>query len=323
MTDLLSDLLTVDAPTPGATTLNPAELPLRVVADWFFTDCKARNLQPKTVHFYQLKLSYLLEAAGDWKVKDITTAHLRLLVNHYHEKRKWSVGTTNHAITTWKVFFGFLEQEEYLRENPARRLEKMKGARYLPEPFSIGDLQRLLAATGTGLCGARDTVMYLLLLDTGIRLGELMGLCLDDVDMALGQIRVFGKGRKERLVPFSPPVRRALMKYLALRETVTHGEDELWVSEGGLPFTKDGFNTQLRRVAKRAKVQHAHAHRFRHTMATMYLQQGGHSAHLQRLLGHTTPTMTNRYVHLADIDARDDHQTASPATHLLKPRKRA
>jgi len=162
--------------------------------------------------------------------------------------------------------------------------------------------------------------MLLVLLDCGLRLGELMGLTMADLDLATEQLRVFGKGRKERFVPFSGPVRRTLLKYLSRRHAIT-SDNSLWVDETGVQFSRDGFNSFLRRLEKRTKIR-LHAHKFRHTYASQYIANGGNPAYLQRLLGHTTPAMTNRYIHLFDSDARNDHRQASPVANLLGPRWR-
>ncbi len=314
MVDLLDTLMqTQDASCP-------ANLPVRVLADWFFSDCAARNLQVRTIDFYRLKLSYLIEAAGERPPTAITTAQMKMLITHYREKREWSVGTANHAITAWKVFFHYLYQEEIIDSDPAKRLKKLKGDQLIPAPLTPKEIHILLADAGEGFVGIRNTAMLLVLLDCGLRLSELTGLKLEDIDFTTCQLLVFGKGRKERLVPFSGPVRRMLLKYLSHRTTRTH-EKALWIDEEGVPFTDEGFRSFLARLEKRTGIR-VHAHKFRHTFASQYIADGGNPAYLQRLLGHTTPIMTNRYVHLMDTDARDDHRAASPVTHLLGPRWR-
>ncbi len=314
MADLLDTLMqTQDA-------ASPVNLPIRVLADWFFSDCAARNLQDRTVDFYRHYLRYLTDAAGDRPPTAVTTAEMKTLVSYYREKRNWTVGTTNHAITTWKVFFHYLFQEEIIDQDPAKRLKKLKGAQLIPEALTPDEIHTLLADAGEGFVGIRNTAMLLVLLDCGLRLQELIGLKVEDIDFTNCQLLVFGKGRKERLVPFSGPVRRMLLKYLTHRHTRTH-EKVLWIDEEGVPFTDEGFRSFLARLEKRTGVR-VHAHKFRHTFASQYIADGGNPAYLQRLLGHTTPIMTNRYVHLMDTDAREDHRAASPVTHLLGPRWR-
>ncbi len=314
----MADLLDTLMQTQNAST--PDNLPVRVLAEWFLTDCAARNLQPETIRYYRLYMRYLIDAAGDRPPTAITTLQMKTLVMHYRELRNWSVGTANHVITTWKVFFHYLYQEEIINQDPSKRLRKLKGDQLIPQPLTADEIHILLADAGEGFVGIRNTAMLLVLLDCGLRLSELTGLKLEDVDFTTCQLLVFGKGRKERLVPFSSPVRRMLLKYMAHRRTRTY-EKALWIDEEGIPFTNDGFRSFLVRLEQRTGIR-VHAHKFRHTFASQYIADGGNPAYLQRLLGHTSPAMTNRYVHLVDTDAREDHRAASPVTKLLGPRWR-
>lgn len=309
MSDLLDELVLAargDDPQPIP------QLPLRVLAEWFYADGTARNLSAQTVEFYRNKLIYLTDAAGDRFPREITTAHLRLLLTHLREKRDWSVGTTNHFLTALKVFFSFLVKEGMLTENPAVRIPALKGDQHLPDPLSKVELQRLLAALLPGFCGLRDRAMLLICLDTGIRLGELMGLEPEDVDVEMGQLCIRrSKCRRERLVPFCGITRRVLLRYLALRgaRAVTQ---TLWITETGTPLSRWYVMKRFERLARHAGVNGFHFHRLRHTMATEFLRNCGNLLLLQRILGHTTTRMTGRYVHLTDADTRASHVTASP-----------
>lgn len=320
-TDLLAQLEATAARVPVTTgRQHPSTLPVKTLVEWFYADCHARNLSTYTLRFYQQKLVFLVEAAGDRQIGELTTLQLKLIVEHFRKEREWNIGNTNHFIVSLKVFFNFLVAEEILDANPAKRIEKLKGDQRIPAPFTPEEVQALFEACGSGFAGARDRTMLALLFDTGMRLGEVMGLGVEDLDLGLMQIRVFGKGRKERLLPFSPPVRRVLLKYITLREGFTTRESALWLNDEGIPLATWAFVSQFRRIAKRAKIVGAHIHKTRHTFAHIYLQQGGSPAMLQRLLGHTSPAMTARYSHAADLDARQDHQQASPLTHLFGPR---
>lgn len=315
MTDLLTTLIA------GKNDVSPAKLPLIVLANWFFADCAGKNLSAHTITFYHLKIDYLLNSVGERSPEEITTQHLKLLVEHFRTNRNWSVGMTNHVIVAWKVFFNFLEREEIITVNPAKKMKKLKGDQRLPDTYTPEQVKAMLEVAEPGFVGMRNQTMLLVLLDCGLRVSELLALQVDDVDFAQGQIHVrCGKGRKARIVPFSAPVRRFLLKYLAVRGVKTY-EEALWVANDGVPLSISGFVSWLRRIAKLTGI-HVHPHAFRHTFASNYIANGGHPAYLQRLLGHTTSEMTNRYVHLVDADAKTDHHKASPATRMLGPRWR-
>ncbi len=297
---------------PADTQVPLPQVPLRVMADWFYADGAARNLAPRTLEFYRCKLAYLVTAAGDRLPQDISAHHLRLIVQHYREKRAWSATSVNHFITAMRAFFNFLVDEGVLEVSPASKVDHLKVDEHLPDPLTQKEIVRLLEGCGESFCGVRDRAVFLVFLDTGMRLGEVLRLNLADVDLALGQIRIRqAKSRKERLVPFSGTTRRALIHYLTQRATRSK-VDAVWVTEDGTAFTRWYFIKRLERIAREAGVAGFHLHRLRHTMATQFLRNGGNAMTLQRILGHASSRMTQRYCHLTDADAQADHNSASP-----------
>ncbi|MHB9130489.1 MAG: tyrosine-type recombinase/integrase [Armatimonadota bacterium] len=314
--DLLDRLVSAqDTPRSGK---SAASQPLHVLADWFYDACERDNLSPNTIRFYRQKLAWLLDGAGDRTAPEITTDHLWLLVQHYQRERHWSDGQTNHIITVWKVFFTYLEEVEGAIEiSPARKgkFDKIKTDEVLPAPLSDDEVKRLLAAIDADYCGKRMMAQVLVMLDTGVRLGELMGMTVDAVNIANGQIRVFGKARKERVVPYSPEVRRALMKWLSVRKST--GTDALWTTDDGKKLTESYFVKLFRRLGETAKVDHLHPHRTRHTFGHDWVRGGGSLELLQVVLGHATPSMTQKYAHLANLEPAKAHRTASPVSRIL------
>lgn len=195
-----------------------ADSPIKVLVEWYLTEKEAQNLQPGTLEFYRLRLNYLAESFGERLASEVSTAHLKALVSHLRTTRGWSVQNTNHFIRVVKTFFTYLETEEEIIEvNPARRIRKLRQASTFPVPFTSDQVSAILSAIRPDFNGIRDKVMLLVLLGTGVRVGELMGLSTCDLDISGQQMRVFGKGRKERIVFFGPTVRRALMKYASVR----------------------------------------------------------------------------------------------------------
>lgn len=293
-----------------------ADTPIRILADLYLSDCEAANLQPGTMEFYRCRIRYLVESLGDRIPSVISTVHLRALLSHLKERREWSVQNVNHCVQVWKGFFNYLEREGIIEFNPTRRLEKLRQESRFPIPFTAAQVAALLQAASADFCGTMDKAMMLVLLDTGLRARELLGLSMDDVDVAGGVLRVFGKGRKERFVPFEATVRRALLRYIAVRAAKlkkTRGDgNSLWLTIDGRPLDYQGFRFRLIKHSANATINDVHPHLFRHTFATEYLRHGGSPQMLQRILVHTTPMMTQRYVHVADPDAKENHRKSSP-----------
>lgn len=315
MVDLLGQLLDQRLGHSLAMT-RLADLTVRELIDIFYEDCAARNLQARTIEFYRCNLDYLIQAAGDRSPASLTGDQLQLLLTYYRQTRSWSVGTVNHVYASWHAFLNFAKSKRVIPVNPLEEVKKARGPEYLPQPYSDEEIRRLLSVPDGSFDGRRNYAMLLVLVDTGIRLSELMGLHLLDVSLKSRRLRVFGKGRKERIVPFSPPVELALAEYQQERDAVAQ-TDVFWVTAYGHPQSATGFVSQFHRIVRIAGVHKAHIHRFRHTFATIYLRNGGNPLHLQRLLGHTTATMTQRYTHLTDLDAIADHDKASPVLTLF------
>jgi len=174
-----------------------------------------------------------------------------------------------------------------------------------------------------GFIGLRDHVFMLLLLDTGVRLSEALGLQVTHLDFVGQTFRVIGKGNKERVVGFSSILREHLQPYLKRRENALAGigaSDSPWLfpdHRGGRGRPK-GFQMRLKQYAEAAGVSRVRVspHTFRHTFALYFVRAGGSPFHLQRILGHTSLDMSRRYCELADEDFIQRQQQLSPLVTL-------
>jgi len=171
----------------------------------------------------------------------------------------------------------------------------------------------------------RDRAIILLLLDTGMRAGELCippkrkapnttGLLLKNVDLKDLQVKVTGKGDKERILPISPPVAKAIWRYLTTRPDALPHEPLILSRKGGC-LTTDGLIQLIKHLGKRAGVPGSHPHRFRHTFAINLLRNGANAYELQAMLGHTSLEMVKRYLKLAQVDLEAAHKRASPVSN--------
>lgn len=157
----------------------------------------------------------------------------------------------------------------------------------------------------------RDKAIILILLDTGIRLGELQRLRIGDINLENGEvyIRPYRDGRKSsaRTVYLGQRTKQAIWKYIAKEQSTPNQSRPLFELESS------SIRLVIRRIGANAKVNHAHPHRFRHTFAIEYLRNGGDVFTLQRLMGHKTLDMTRRYLDIVRTDLQDAHRRASPA----------
>lgn len=214
-----------------------------------------------------------------------------------------------------RAFGNWLAAEGAAEARALRSLARPRVPRKVITPLADDELRRLLGAART----ARDRAILLLLLDTGLRVSELVWISLADLRPD-GSLKVLGKGARERLVPVGAAARGAIGRYLDERGRLAP-EAPLFLGEAGERLTVSGVQQLLGRLKARAGIgARCNPHTFRHTFAHRYLVNGGDVFSLQRILGHASLDMVRRYVALADLDVANRHRVASPADRLLRPR---
>jgi site-specific recombinase XerD len=230
------------------------------------------------------------------------------------------------AADTLRRLGQILEDNEYAETNPLRKLPRPKIAKFTRVPFSQIELKAMWGACFRTQHAARDEALFLLLLDTGCRIGEACSIRLDRLDLDRHQVTFFGKGRRERLVPIGTEekrdggrVVRALRRYLALRaEQVVRDREHLFLARDGRRLTAAGGNDVIKRIAVDAGVEDAYPHRCRHTFATNYLVvHPGDEIGLRRILGHVSKSVLADYCHIAQSVIAQRHGQASIAESLL------
>jgi len=213
--------------------------------------------------------------------------------------RKASATTAGRKLATFRSFFRFLCREGTLTKNPARSLVGPKKDQRIPtylQEQEAGDLMTTSDKTNKSV--ERDTAVLELLYSTGMRCSEIVGLVLDDVDMGNRSIRILGKGRKERWVPFGAPALLSLTTYFKTRQVIS-GRDPVFAGAQGKPISDRTVRRIVARGLIRASIRtKASTHTLRHSFATHLLQRGGDLRSIQELLGHSSLSTTQRYTHV-------------------------
>ncbi|OPZ88266.1 MAG: Tyrosine recombinase XerD [bacterium ADurb.Bin429] len=303
------------------TTLSPQSAPVTFAdaVDRFQRRCAAKNLSDSTRAYYGFHLTalmrYLDTHAPTVAPAEVTPDVLRGFITH---RLQVSAVTAYHSLLTLRVFFGFLVKDGTLAENPATDLDPVRRKRPLIPTFSPDQITALLAACqGKAFHDVRDRALLMLLLDTGLRASELCTLRLENIDWTECTVTVWGKGGKQRAVPFGEATRQTLLPYLDRRGEL--GTPMVFVTCYGDPLTRRRLQTIIHNRGTQAKIARVRCspHTFRHTFAVMYLRNGGDVFSLQKLLGHSDLTMTRRYAELSDTDVREKHRTYSPGDRFL------
>lgn len=298
------------------------------VADFLRFLGSERNDSPHTVKAYGRDLAALTEfldgyyGGGTWTWAGVDRLAMRGFLAHA-VKAGWSKRSTARALSAARSFYKFMNLHHGIEVNPARAVGSPKLDRTLPGYLDRGAMDRLFALAETrALDGAaasrRNRAMLELFYSTGMRLSELVGLNLDDLDLVSDQVTVRGKGRKERLVPLGKPAVAALRDYLAAREAVLRGaaapdRRAVFLGPRGKRLTGRAVQLIVRRFLDAvSEGQDVSTHSLRHSFATHLLDAGADLRAVQELLGHASLSTTQIYTHTSVDRLKKVYHQAHP-----------
>ncbi len=235
---------------------------------------------------------------------------------HLHEAGLGSRSRSRHLVTL-RGFYRFLAREGILENDPTRTVEMPKSHLRLPDILSLEEVVRLLdAPEATTFKGMRDSAMIELLYAAGLRVSELVGLKIADVNLEAAFVRVLGKGAKERVVPIGTHAREKVQLWLQvgrpalLKKAV---RPYLFVGRAATPMTRQGFWKLLKRYAKKADItKDITPHSLRHSFASHLLEGGADLRAVQVMLGHVDISTTQIYTHVAREHLKKIHELYHP-----------
>jgi|ERR1035437_37404 integrase/recombinase XerD len=221
--------------------------------------------------------------------------------------------TVNTATRCMQAFLNWLLEIEHI-ERPIK-LPKLKVEERVLRVLSMEQIANLYHYVPKNMCQRRIHAITVLLLDTGIRTAEMLNLSPREVDFKTRTLRVMGKGRKERVVPFSQLAGEVLFKYLAERKVDC---DYVFATEQGRKLDKRNVLRNIKQIGRRCGIPASAIclHRCRHSFATQYIAGGGQVVQLQKILGHSEIETTMQYVHPQMADTQRDHARHSPIGNL-------
>ena len=283
-----------------------------------------RNVSPNTIVAYRddlesfiafLSNDYLTMGRDQIELRRVDHLAIRAYLAHL-ARRKLSRASSARHLSALRTFFKWLVREGMVEANPARTVTTPKREKHLPAVMQTSDVALLLeqADTSTTL-GLRDAAWLELMYASGLRISEVIGVDLDDIELRSRLVKVHGKGSKERIVPFGKKAEAALRAYLAVRGELSSDAEEqaLFVNYRGGRITARSvrrlFDGYLRKAALRAGIS---PHTMRHSFATHLLNAGADLRAIQELLGHASLSTTQKYTHLNDFQLIAVYKKAHP-----------
>ncbi|WIG97396.1 site-specific tyrosine recombinase XerD [Myxococcus sp. SDU36] len=286
-----------------------------------------RGLSGKTVDAYAADINVYFEDLRARGVSDVTRARQEDVSAHLAALGKRGVGKRSQArhLAALRGFHRFLVAERMADKDPTEDLDTPRSPRKLPSFLTLEEVEQLLAApderTSTGV---RDKAMLEVLYATGLRVSELCGLGINDVQLTAGYLVAKGKGAKERLVPLGSVAIEKVQAYLTQSRPVVLGRRKsqaLFVTPRGSGFTRQGFWKLLKRYALKAGIaKPLSPHKLRHSFATHLVERGADLRAVQQMLGHADLATTQIYTHVNAARLRSVYDEFHPRSDVFVPK---
>lgn len=278
-----------------------------------------KNLSENSQKSYQYDLRNYLIYLDFHHLDVLKVTHQQIIEYLWFRKEKGFQTTTLYReLESIKMFHKFLFSENYAQSDPGAKTISPKVIHHLPSVLTVREVERLLSSMRISReVDVRFKAMLELLYATGMRVSELVNLKMSQVDMESGFIRVIGKGKKERIVPFGLSARTALRSYLSVRskkfQKRSHDADVLFLTKYGGGMSRSEFWRQLKGYAKRAGISKPISpHMFRHSFASHLLAGGADLRSVQELLGHSSLSTTQIYTHVETSRLKEMHRKFHP-----------
>jgi integrase/recombinase XerD len=292
-----------------------------------------RGLSPNTVAAYRRDLGRYVSFLAARDVTDpaeVDEAIVRSFLasvsasTHGEDERPYRATSVARSLSSVRSFHRFLVRDGVVDRDPARGVAQPKLPRSLPHPLTVEEIARLLDAPPRETpAGLRDRAILELLYGAGLRISELTGLDVDDVDLDDGAVRVLGKGGKEREVPLGRYAREAVAAYLTrARPELVRGSARgaLFLNQRGGRLSRQSCDRMVRSAARGAGIdRHVSLHTLRHSFATHLLEGGADVRVVQELLGHASVATTQIYTLVTREHLREVYYSSHPRARIERP----
>ena len=268
-----------------------------------FLDAKSiEGCSKRTIQYYKVTIEHLLKNLHH-PIRKITTEMMRGYLVDYQKINNCGKTTVDNIRRNISSFFSWLEEEDYILKSPMKRIHKIKTKTVVNSVISDEGIEKL-----RDYCTeSRDLAIIDLLYSTGIRVGELVNLNIDDIDLEGRECVVYGKGNKERRVYFDAKAKVHLKRYMEERQD---NNEALFVTLD-YPYNRlkiSGVEIRLRALGRKLNLERIHPHKFRRTMATRAIDKGMPIEQVQKILGHSQIDTTMQYAMVNQANVKSSHQ---------------
>ena len=316
--------------------------------DDFLNYCKCQNLRPKTIFSYEqairLFAKYCIDTFKVSEAAQVREMHIREYVKYLSERRKYTVvineqstkcnhpdnredtkkpvskTTINNYLRNIKVFFNYLYENHYITQNPVLRIRQLHNEHKPVEYISDQEFKKLMDCfKPDAFSEQRDKTIIMLLIDTGMRIGECLATKLQNVDIPHCSIYLpadITKGGHSRVVFFSKEMQKQLKRWLQYQDRYRNTE-YLFCTNQGNQLTITNFEINLKKYGGRIGIKHIHPHMLRNNFAKRFLMNGGNIFTLSKILGHSSVTVTeDAYLDLTNEDLQKTYTPYSPLSNM-------
>ena len=275
------------------------------------------HLSKNTKDTYSNTLEKYLEYLNKKHITNINDITRKNITDFLEDLRKKDLTpqTIAHHLTVIKNYHKFLVQNEYIKENVAKSIERPNVTKKLPNVLTVDEVTKLLDIKGDTPFDIRNKCMLELLYGTGLRISELLSLTLNDIDIINATLRCVGKGDKERIVPINDYIIESLNNYLKIRNDLLKNKNtkELFLNKNGDNLTRKGFFKILKNMLlEKGLNTNVSPHTLRHSFATHLLEYGADLRVIQEMLGHSDISTTRIYTHITNKKVREDYNNYHP-----------
>ena len=277
-----------------------------------------RNYSDYTESSYEIDLDNYYKYIKSKRInfKNITYKQITLYTKYLKEEKGLNSTSINRHLSALRSFYNYLLLKGIVNSNPFKQVSSLKKPMLLPNFMKYSEFEQMINSCDDSALGIRNRCLLELLLSTGARIGEIIKIEVDDINFSNNEIKVLGKGNKERIVYFNEHTKKALKEYInGSRIELLNGNssDRLFINHIGGDLTTRGVRDIIDKIILKSSVNtKVTPHTFRHTFATMLLNEGCDLKSVQELLGHANLSTTSIYTHVTNDRIKDIYLHTHP-----------